>query len=127
MSQTLGLTVERGKVLLEMAPAEGYEVQLLVHELDMPYIKLGQSGKLSLAADPGHELPVKISAIHPIARASEGASRFLVETSLEQQTEGLRPGQTGIVKLNVGDARLLWVWTHRFLEWSRQQLWEWFG
>jgi multidrug resistance efflux pump len=127
MSQTLGMTVERGNVLMEMSPAEGFEVQLLVHEVDIPYVKIGQMGKLSLAANPGHELPVEINAIHPIAKASEGASRFMVETILENPSIALRPGQTGVVKLNVGEATLLWVWTHRFLEWARQQLWQWFA
>ena len=127
LSQSLGMSVERGKVLLEMAPAEGYEVQLLVHETDVPYIRQGQTGRLSLAADPGNELQVEVSAIHPIARASGGVNRFLVESVLVQGVAGLRPGQTGLVKLVVGEASLLWVWTHRFVEWSRQRLWEWVG
>lgn len=127
LSQSLGVSVERGKVLLEMAPADGYEVQLLVHEVDMHYVRPGQSGRLSLESDPGSALAVEVSAIHPIARASGGENRFLVETTLSQQAAGLRPGQTGIVKLEAGEASLLWVWTHRFLEWSRQLMWEWTG
>ena len=127
LTQSLGMSVERGKALLEMAPADGYEVHLLVHEVDVPYVHPGQSGRLSLSADPGNEMFVEVSAIHPIARASGGVNRFLVETTLDQEIADLRPGQTGMVKLVVGDASLLWVWTHRFLEWSRQRLWEWAG
>lgn len=127
LSQSLGMSVERGKVLLEMAPADGYEVHLLVNEVDMPYVREGQTGRLSLEADPSSELVVEVSAIHPIAQASGGANRFLVETALKQRAAGLRPGQTGIVKVGAGEASLLWVLTHRFLEWSRQRLWEWTG
>lgn len=127
LSQSLGMSVERGKVLLEMAPPDGYEVHLLVHEVDMPFVHPGQTGRLSLQADPGSELAVEVSAIHPIAQAKGGVNRFLVETALEQKVAGLRPGQTGIVKLDAGEASLLWVLTHRFLEWSRQRMWEWTG
>ncbi len=127
LTQSLGMSVERGKVLLEMAPVGGYEVHLLVHEIDVPYVRQGQTGRLSLAADPGNEMLVEVSAIHPIARANGGVNRFLVETVLEQEVSDLRPGQTGIVKLVVGEANLLWVWTHRFVEWGRQRLWEWMG
>ena len=127
LTQSLGVSVERGKALLEMAPANGYEVHLLVNEVDVPYVQPGQMGRLSLSADPGNERIVEVSSIHPIARASGGINRFLVETTLDQEIADLRPGQTGIVKLAVGEASLLWVWTHRFLEWSRQRLWEWVG
>ena len=127
LTQSLGVSVERGKALLEMAPTTGYEVHLLVNEVDVPYVHAGQIGQLSLSADPGDERPVEVSSIHPIARASGGVNRFLVETTLDQEIADLRPGQTGIVKLVVGEASLLWVLTHRFLEWSRQRLWEWIG
>ncbi|ASJ70629.1 efflux RND transporter periplasmic adaptor subunit [Granulosicoccus antarcticus] len=127
LSQSLGMSVERGKVLLEMAPADGYDVHLLVHETDVSYVQPGQTGRLSLAADPGTELLLDVSAIHPIAQANGGVNRFLVEATLQQGAAGLRPGQTGMVKLAVGEASLLWLWTHRFVEWGRQRLWEWLG
>ena len=127
LSQALGMAAERGKVLLEMAPSDGYEVHLLVNEVDVPYVRPGQSGRLSLEADPGNDLNVEVSAIHPIAQASEGKNRFLVETVFEQPMAGLRPGQTGIARLDAGEVRLWWVLTHRFVEWSRQRIWEWAG
>ncbi|NND92106.1 MAG: HlyD family efflux transporter periplasmic adaptor subunit [Granulosicoccus sp.] len=127
LSQSLGMSVDRGKVLLELAPVDGYEVHLLVHEVDMPYVRVGQTGRLSLEADPGQPLAIEVTAIHPIARADSGVNRFLIETTPVDPIAGLRPGQTGMAKLAAGKASLLWVWTHRFLDWGRQRLWEWIG
>ena len=127
LSQSLGAPVERGQILFEIAPSEGYEVHLFVDEVDVAYLGIGQSGRLSLQANPGKAIPFEVEAIHPIAQPMDGANRFRVKARLTSNPDGLRPGQTGVGKVDIGEARLLWVWTHRFVEWTRRQAWEWLG
>ena len=129
LSQSTGAPVDRGVTLLEMAPAEGYAVHLLVDETDVSRVAVGQSGKLSLKTSPGDALAFEVSSIHPIARPFDGMNRFRVEArlidSLTSNSASLRPGQTGIGKLAVGEASLYWIWTHRFVQWVRQLAWQW--
>jgi hypothetical protein len=33
----------------------------------------------------------------------------------------------GIGKINVGERRLIWIWTHGMFDWLRLQLWNWTG
>lgn len=127
LSQSLGAPVERGQILLEIAPAEGYQVNLFVDEVDVPYVRPGQVGRLSLKASPNEAIEFEVRSIHPIAQARDGMNRFRVKANLLAAPSGMRPGQTGVGKVDVGEARLLWVWTHRFIEWSRRQIWEWIG
>ena len=125
-SQLLGAPVERGKILLEMAPASNYEIQLLVNEADIAYIEAGQTGSLTLKSSPFEPIPFSLSAVHPIATVGEGRTRFRVQANPGSSIDGLRPGQTGIAKVEAGSAKLLWTWTHRMTAWIRLKLWSWF-
>ena len=125
LSQSTGAPVERGTQLLELAPTDGYKVHLLVDEVDISYVAIDQTGQLALTADPGNPLAFQIVAIHPIANSNDGKNRFQVEAKFDQNGRTLRPGQTGVGRLNVGQASLLWTWTHRFTQWFRQRWWEW--
>jgi hypothetical protein len=33
----------------------------------------------------------------------------------------------GIGKIAVGRELLIWIWTHRLLDWARLQAWSWLG
>ena len=48
LSQSLGSPVERGQVLFEVAPLDGYRIVLRVDERDIPYVALGQRGELAV-------------------------------------------------------------------------------
>ncbi len=127
LSQMVGAPVKRGETLVELAPPEGYEVHLMVDEKDVSRVSPGDQGRLSLKALPGNPIQFTVSAIHPVGQPENGMNRFRVEASLIQPDAALRPGQTGIGKIEVGSASLLWNWTHEFGDWFRQKRWEWFG
>jgi len=67
LSQILGAPVERGATLLEVAPESSYQVQLLVNETDIGYVKSGNSGELTLKSDPFNQLGFRISSVHPMS------------------------------------------------------------
>ena len=46
-------------------------------------------------------------------------SYFRVEAEISAATGRLRPGMEGVGKVEVGDRRLIWIWTHRFVDWLR--------
>jgi hypothetical protein len=37
----------------------------------------------------------------------------------------LRPGMEGVGKVEVGERKVLWVWTHGLTDWLRLALWRW--
>ncbi len=127
IDEITGAPVKLGESLLEIAPFVEQDVHLLVDETDIGHVKVGQSGALSLTSSPGRALPFEVSAIHPIAQSAEGQNRIRVEATLPADATPPLPGQTGIGKIAVGQASLLWVWTHRFTHWARQLAWQWFG
>ena len=127
LSQLLGSPVEQGKVLFEVAPLDAYRVVLHVDERDIAELALGQRGQIALAGMPYERLPFTVRQITPISTAQEGRNYFRVEARLDQATTRLRPGMEGVGKVEVGDRKLIWIWTHSLVEWLQLASWRWLG
>lgn len=125
LSQMLGSPVERGDTLFKIAPLEGYRIIIKVDERLISYVRKGQTGILALSSIPEHKFPLLIDKITAVASADDGANIFRVEAALEETPALLRPGMQGIAKIDVGQARLLWIWTHEMMDWLRLKVWSW--
>jgi multidrug resistance efflux pump len=122
-SQSLGAPLERGAALFELAPLDGYHVIVRVPEEDVGYVAAGQHGRLALAALPGDSVELVVERVTPVSEVVDGRNVFEVEARLLAATGALRPGMQGTAKLEVGNARLLWIYTHDAVDWLRLQLW----
>ena len=127
LSQSIGGAVQRGDVLFEVAPLDSYRVILKVDESQIRDIDNGSSGQLRLTAHPNESYSVAVRMITPIAIAEEGRNFIQVEGDLEGNIEGLRPGMSGVCHIEVGQRRLIWIWTRGFVDWLRLFLWRWWS
>ncbi len=125
LTRTLGSPVERGQVLYKIAPLNDYRVVLEVDERDFADVALGQTGYLALAAAPDERLDITVNKITPVSTAEEGSNFFKIEASLANPPAHLRPGMQGVGKIEVGERRLIWIWTHRIVDWLRLWVWAW--
>jgi len=124
LSQQLGAPVQRGEVLMVLAPNDSFRLILEVDEADMAAIRPGQRGELALAAQPGQTLPFVTRRIVPVASAADGRNYFEVEAALEQTPPQLRPGLSGVAKVEAGSRSLGWLLAHRALDWLRLAWWK---
>lgn len=125
LSQSLGSPVERGAVLFEIAPLDSYRVILSIDEQDVAEISSEQKGILALAGMPSEQLELVVERVTPVAAVSDGRNQFRVEARLESTVPALRPGMQGVAKVEIGQRRLVWIWTHRLLDWMRLAVWNW--
>jgi biotin carboxyl carrier protein len=123
LSQSLGAPVETGQVLFEVTPLNSYRVILEVNEYDIAGLEAGKVGQLIIAALPQNSFPVSVMQIIPVAVVNSKSNIFRVEASLNEPNSLLRPGMQGIAKINIGERKVLWIWTHRLLD--RLRLWAW--
>jgi RND family efflux transporter MFP subunit len=123
LSQLLGSPVEKGQLLFQVAPLDGYRTILEVDERDIAYVKAGQSVELGLSALPREALSLTVERVTPVATAEDGRNFFRVEARLEHPAKSLRPGMEGVAKIQVDRRRLLWIATRRLIDWFR--LWTW--
>ena len=124
LTQQLGGPVEKGKLLFEVAPLDAFRVLLKVDESDIRSVAVGQRGQLVLAGLTSDKLGFVVRNIS-VAAASDGRNAFEVEAALDTTPSPLRPGMEGVGKIDAGQRRLLWIWTHRFTDWLRLKAWEW--
>ncbi len=122
LTQMLGSPVEKGKLLFEVAPLDAYRVILKVREEDIRNIRVGETGQIVLAGMADRRLPFAVGNVG-IATAEEGQNLFRVEARLTDPVANLRPGMEGVGKINVGDRRYVWIWTHGLLDWLSVRLW----
>lgn len=125
LSQSLGSPVEKGDVLFEIAPLDGYRIVLRVDERDISDVQLGQKGRLALQALPGDSLPLTVDRITPVASSEGDRNVFRVEARLDTPVSALRPGMEGVAKIEIERRRLLWIWTHRIIDTVRLWAWSW--
>jgi RND family efflux transporter MFP subunit len=125
LSQAVGSPVDKGEVLFEIAPLEGYRLVLEVDERDIADVAPGQAGQLRLVAAPMEPVAFTVEKILPVSSAREGRNFFEVEARVEHSPERLRPGMEGVAKIEVDRRRLVSIWTRSAVDWARLALWTW--
>ena len=125
LSQMLGSPVERGETLFKVAPLGGYRIILTINERQISYIKPGQIGTLMLSSLYNQKFPLTIDSVTAVAKGEDGANAFRVEATLHQVPDLLRPGMEGVGKINIGQERLIWIWTHEIIDRLRLWVWSW--
>lgn len=113
LTRSIGAPVQRGQVLMTLAPADGHRVALWVDERDIARVRVGQAGLLRLASQPGEPVPVEVVRLTPLASVRDGRNGFEVEARPVSQAASLRPGFEGVARLEDGQAPLGWVLLHR--------------
>ena len=108
LGQHLGAPVQRGEVPALLAPNDSFRLILEVDEADIA-ADLGQDGALALAAEPGRALAFRTRRIVPVAATAEGRNYFEVEAALEDTLPQLRPGLSGVAKVQAGWRPLGWL------------------
>ena len=123
LTQSLGSAVKRGDVLFEITPLESYRVLVDVDERDIAEVAPGQKGRLVLASIAGQSWAFSVVNVTSVTTAREGRNYFRVEGMLEEPSPRLRPGMEGVGKIEVGERRLIWIWTRRLVTWLRLTAW----
>jgi multidrug resistance efflux pump len=124
LRQNLGAPVQRGEVLMVLAPNDSFRLILEVDESDLAAIHAGQRGELALAAQPARPLRFVTRRVVPVAAVSEGRNFFEVEASLQDSLPELRPGLSGVAKVEAGSRSIGWLLSHRALAWLRLAWWK---
>jgi biotin carboxyl carrier protein len=123
LMQNLGAPVQKGEVLMVLSPSDSYRLIVEVDEADIGAVQPGQHGQLALASRPEQPLRFTTRRIVPVAAAAEGRNYFEVEASPDDALPNLRPGLSGVAKIEAGSQPLGWILFHRFAAWLRLALW----
>ncbi len=124
LRKRIGSPVKQGDVLIRIARTDRLYVECHVNERDIRELQAGVGGQIAFASAPKHEFNVRINRIEPAAQVKETGNIFLVRCGVEGARETWwRPGMSGVAKLEGGRRTLLWIITHRTVDFLRMHLW----
>jgi RND family efflux transporter MFP subunit len=124
LEELLGAPVRKGDVLFKIARLEKMYVELKVEERDIHEVSADASGQIAFVSRPSLKFPMKLDRIEPVAIAEDEGNVFLVKAHFTEEAAGWwRPGMTGVAKIDVDKRNILWILTHRTIDFLRIFLW----
>ena len=127
LRQRIGDVVAQGEGLISVAPANRYKIKIEIPEHKISDIALGSSGTLYLNAIPNNDWQISINSIIPNSQFNEGKAFFLIEGEISSDTELLRPGLRGIVKVDVEERSIMTILTQDLIAWLQRKAWALWG
>ncbi len=124
LRERLGSPVKQGEVLMKVSRLDGLFLEVELPERDIDLLDGSNRGQVAFASRPDIRFPSLIERIEPSAVAGEGSNYFVIRAALDgEQADWLRPGMTGVAKLDGGKRTLLWRATHRLVDFLRMFFW----
>ncbi|MCE5278439.1 MAG: HlyD family efflux transporter periplasmic adaptor subunit [Planctomycetaceae bacterium] len=123
LKKRIGVPVSRRDVLFEVAPVDDLYADLSVSEDQITPVRVGQSGELASESYPQQRIAFTVERITPLAEVSEQDNVFKVRVRLHSTPPWLRPGMTGVAKIDLDKKPLGWLWSRRLVNWVRMKLW----
>lgn len=122
--ERIGAAVSKGEVLFKITRVEDLYLRLELDERDIHEITTGASGEFALASDPDKKYPFVLAQIDPSAVVRSGKNVFFLRGDILAEAEPWwRPEMSGVAKIDVGERSLMWVLTHRLVDYVRLKLW----
>jgi hypothetical protein len=133
LQDKIGASGKLGDAVFQIAPLNDMIVTARVSDRDIALIRdeiagVGEAtrGHIATKAAPAERLPIVVERIVPLAQPKDGRNAFEVRCRLTddaKQTQALRPGMEGFVKLDTGRRTLLDIGTRRIRDQLRLWLW----
>ena len=124
LRERIGAPVKQGDALFKVSKLEGIYVEAEIDQRDVHEIKPDAVGEIAFVTQPKLKYRVQVERIYPAAFPKEGENIFIVRCKLlDAPADWWRPGMSGLVKLESGERTLLWILTHRTVDFLRMWFW----
>ncbi len=119
-----GAPVEKGELLFKVARHEKLFAEVKIAEQDIHEISTGQYGKLAFVSRPQQNYPFLIKQIDPLAQPEDSGNIFVARSEIFIAGDSWwRPGMSGIAKIEVSKRRVIWIISHRTINFLRLLIW----
>lgn len=124
LRQRVGAPVKQGESLYKIARNDALYVEMEINQRYIHDILDKVTGEIAFVTQPKLKFPFRVTRIEPAAFPKDNENVFLVRGALEGPAESWwRPGMSGVSKLNVEKRTLLWILTHRTMDFLRMLFW----
>lgn len=134
LEDKLRAPVKQGDPIFEIGSEDSLRIKMDVADRDIQDIYdihdvahegHPQTGRFATNALPDQKFDFQVDTIVPMGEAKEGANIFTVYGKItgDKASESWRPGMSGEARINVGPRRIVWMWTHRLVDFLKLKLW----
>ena len=123
--ELLGKPVSKGDMLFKIAQLSDFYLTLNVSEEYIDEIKVGGKGKFVFLGKTAERIEFTIDKIIPIANVdpTQNNSFIVKAVFVESSKSWWRPGMSGVAKIHAGERKIIWILTHRFVDFLRLFFW----
>jgi len=123
--ELISAPVSKGDILLKIANSADIFIRFKISEKYIDEIDLNDKGELKLLSRPELYFPIKVTNIVPTAQVdgNNGNIFMLKAKTLAPIESWWRPGMSGVAKINVGERRVIWIITHKTIDFIRMYFW----
>ena len=126
LEDKLSAPVKQGDVAFEIGSPDNLRAELSVADRDIQDMKanLGQHGRIATNALPDDKYDITITTVTPMGEPKEGNNVFKVYATINgTPNDSWRPGMAGEARVDVEKKRIIWIWTHRLVDFLKLKLW----
>lgn len=122
--EKVGSPIKQGEILFKIGRIKDIYAEVKVNEAEIQNIKATAPGQIALASRPQELFDLTVTLVEPSAVVTNKDNVFLVRCKFKNAVPSwFRPGMTGIAKINAGHKTLLWIASHRTIDFIRLKLW----
>jgi biotin carboxyl carrier protein len=125
LRERIGAPVRAGDILMRMTRIDEMYVEIEVPERDAYAILAAHGAEIAFATLPDQRYPVEIERFEPTARVKNDGNVFVLRARFKPAgiDPWWRPGMSGVAKLAAGRRPIIWLLTHRLVDFVRLKLW----
>lgn len=124
LRERVGAPVRQGDSLMRVARLDALDVEIEVDQRDVHEVRVGAPARLAFAGRPGLRVPAVVDLIEPLAQTRERRNVFAARCRLlDPPAEWMRPGMTGLGKVDAGRRSPAWIITRRTADFLRLHVW----
>jgi RND family efflux transporter MFP subunit len=125
LRERIGTPVRAGDLLMRLTRIEAMYVEIEVPERDAHAVRASRRGEIAFATLPDRRFPIAVERLEPVARVKPEGNVFVIRARISDPGADIwwRPGMSGVAKVDAGDRRIIWLLTHRLVDFIRLKLW----
>lgn len=119
-----GSPMRQGDKIFRLARIEGLYALIYVSERDIRELPVNASGELRLLGQPERTIRFTTEKLVPVAQfKGVQAGHFALKVRLNENADWWRPGMAALARIEAGDRRIFWIWTHKLMDTLHMLLW----
>ena len=118
-------SVETGQVLFEIGPVKPMRVEIAIPSHEIAQVQTGDSATVWIEGQEDRPIEGEIKRIHPRSETRDAKNVFIGEIEFPNDSERLRPGMKGSVRIDCNYRSLGWSLFHKPMNYVRSRLTWW--